>query len=75
MVLVHHNAVVVLATSVTATTRVLPVLADAAMAGRHVPTLLPVLAEAYMTGNTAAMLSLGASQLLLQLKLGLDGVQ
>jgi hypothetical protein len=43
MVLVPHDAVVVLATSVTATSRVLTVLPDAAMAGRHVPALLAVL--------------------------------
>jgi hypothetical protein len=46
MVLVHHNPVVVLATSVTATTGVLPVLAHAAMAGADVTALLAVLAQA-----------------------------
>lgn len=45
MVLVHHDAVVVLATGVSATARMLPVLADATMAGTHVPPLLPVLLQ------------------------------
>ena len=43
VVLVEEDAVVVLATSVTTTAGVLPVLADTAVAGRHVPPLLPVL--------------------------------
>lgn len=43
MVLVEEDSVVVLATSVTTTTRVAPVLANATMAGRHVSPLLPVL--------------------------------
>lgn len=38
MVLVHVGAVVVLATSQTATTRMLPVLADTSMTGRDVAT-------------------------------------
>jgi len=45
MVLVHHDAVVVLATSVTAARRMLAVLANAAMAGTDVTTLLAVLVE------------------------------
>jgi hypothetical protein len=43
VVLVHVNPVVVLTTGVTATTWMLAVLANAAMAGADVPTLLPVL--------------------------------
>ena len=46
MVLVEHDAVVVLATSVTATARMLPVLADTPMTGADMPPLLTVLAEA-----------------------------
>lgn len=46
VVLVKHDAVVVLATSVTAAAGVLAVLADAAMAGRHVAALLTVGLEA-----------------------------
>ncbi len=42
MVLVEHDAVVVLTTSVTAAARVLAVLADTAVAGRHVAALLAV---------------------------------
>jgi hypothetical protein len=45
MVLIHHNAVVVLATSVTAARRVAAVLANAAMAGRNVSALLAVLVK------------------------------
>lgn len=45
MELVHQDAVVVLTTGVTATTRVLAVLADTAVAGAHVTTLLAVLRE------------------------------
>jgi hypothetical protein len=44
--LVHQDAVVVLATGVTATSGVLPVLADAAVAGGDVSPLLPIFAEA-----------------------------
>jgi len=40
VVFVHHDAVVVLATGVTATARVLPVLADTALAVRHVTAQL-----------------------------------
>jgi hypothetical protein len=43
MVLIHHDAVVMLATSVTAASRVLPVLANAAVAGTDVSALLAVL--------------------------------
>ena len=45
MVLVEVDAVVVLATSVTMTTRVLAVLADTTVAGGHVPALLAVLVQ------------------------------
>lgn len=45
MVLVKQDAVVVLATSITATTRVLAVLANATVAGTDVTTLLAVLPE------------------------------
>eukprot|EP00619_Florenciella_sp_RCC1007_P000997 CAMPEP_0205922080 /NCGR_PEP_ID=MMETSP1325-20131115/13892_1 /ASSEMBLY_ACC=CAM_ASM_000708 /TAXON_ID=236786 /ORGANISM="Florenciella sp., Strain RCC1007" /LENGTH=149 /DNA_ID=CAMNT_0053290033 /DNA_START=43 /DNA_END=489 /DNA_ORIENTATION=- len=44
--LIKQNAVVVLATGVTAATGVLAVLADTAMAGRHLATRLTVLGEA-----------------------------
>ena len=43
--LVEKGPVVVLATSVTTTTRMLPVLAHATMTSGHVPALLPVLPE------------------------------
>lgn len=46
VVLVEHDAVVVLATRVTAASRVLPVLANAAMPSADVPALLAVLAQA-----------------------------
>jgi len=46
MVLVEEDAVVVHATGVTATSRVLPVLADTAVPGGHVAALLAVLLEA-----------------------------
>ena len=46
MVLVHHDAVVVLATGVTAAAGMLAVLADTAMAGADVAALLAVLAKA-----------------------------
>ncbi len=46
MVLVHHDPMVVLPTSVTAATGMLPVLAHTAVSGRHMPALLPVLAQA-----------------------------
>jgi hypothetical protein len=45
VVLVHQNAVVVLATGITAATRMLPVLADAAVTHGHVASLLPRLLE------------------------------
>ena len=45
MVLVKQDAVVVLATSITATARVLAVLANAAVAGTDVTALLAVLPE------------------------------
>lgn len=46
VVVVKHDAVVVLSTGVTASTRMLAVLANAAMAGTDVPALLAVLPEA-----------------------------
>ncbi len=45
MVLVHQNPVVVLTTGVTASTRMLAMLANAAMAGADVTAFLPVLPE------------------------------
>lgn len=45
MELVKKDAVVVQATRVTAASRMLAVLADTAMAGRHVPPLFPVLVK------------------------------
>lgn len=45
VVLVHHDAVVVLATGVTATGRMLAVLANAAMAGADVTAVLAVVSE------------------------------
>lgn len=51
--LVPHDAVVVLATSVTAAAGVLAVLADAAVAGRHVAALLAVGLEACNSASTA----------------------
>jgi len=45
MVLVEEDAVVVHATGVTATSRVLPVLADTAVPGGYVAALLAVLLE------------------------------
>ena len=47
MVLVEHDPVVVLASSVTTASWMLPVLADAAMTGGDVSALLAVLAQAY----------------------------
>ena len=52
VLLIEVDAVVVLATSVTATSRMLPVLANAAVAGADVSSLLPVLLEA---GNLHAL--------------------
>ena len=54
VVLVPHDAVVVLATSVTAAARVLAVLADTAMARRHVAALLAVGLEACGGASRAA---------------------
>ena len=45
MVLIEEDPVVVHASGVTTTTRVLPVLADSSMAGADVASLLPVLLE------------------------------
>ena len=46
VVLVHHDAVVVLATRISPTAWMLPVLADTAMAGADVSALLAVLVQA-----------------------------
>ena len=46
MVLVEENPVVVHTSSITTTSWVLPVLADASMPSTDVPSLLPVLLEA-----------------------------
>ena len=51
MVLVEHDAVVVLATGVTASSGVLPVLPDTAMAGTHVPALMPVTLQTCPSGR------------------------
>ncbi len=48
VVLVEHDAVVVLATRITAPSRVLPVLADTPMPGRDVTALFAVLAQTCM---------------------------
>ena len=48
--LVHHDPVVVLATSVTATAGMLAVLAHATMAGADVTTLFAVLLEPCSSG-------------------------
>jgi hypothetical protein len=45
VILVHHDSVVMLPTSVTTAARVLPVLPHAPMAGADVPALLPVLPQ------------------------------
>ncbi len=55
VVLVPHDAVVVLATGVTAAARVLAVLADTAMARRHVAALLAVGLEACGGASRAAV--------------------
>ena len=57
MVLVEHDAVVVLATSVTATARMLPVLPDTSVAGTDMTPLLAVLAETCAAANTAIQTS------------------
>ena len=49
MVLVHHDSVVMLTTSISASSWMLPVLADTAMSSTDVTTLLPVLPETCMT--------------------------
>lgn len=51
VVLVEHDAVVVLATGISATSWVLPVLANTAMTGADVPALLAVLAQACTEDN------------------------
>lgn len=51
VVLVHHDAVVVHATGVTATSWVLPVLANTTMAGTDVAPLLPVLLQVCAMGR------------------------
>jgi len=57
MVLVEHDAVVVLATSITATARMLPVLADTSVAGTDMAPLLAVLAETCAAANTVVKTS------------------
>lgn len=51
VILIEHDAVVVLTTGITATTRMLPVLANAAVAGTDVSALLAVLPQACMGRN------------------------
>eukprot|EP00636_Phaeomonas_parva_P001543 CAMPEP_0118852684 /NCGR_PEP_ID=MMETSP1163-20130328/1584_1 /TAXON_ID=124430 /ORGANISM="Phaeomonas parva, Strain CCMP2877" /LENGTH=286 /DNA_ID=CAMNT_0006785141 /DNA_START=215 /DNA_END=1076 /DNA_ORIENTATION=- len=51
VILIEENAVVVLATGVTAATRVAAVLADTAMAGGHVAALLAVLVKTGRLGG------------------------
>jgi hypothetical protein len=43
VILIHHNTVMVLTTSVTATTRVMTVTSDTTVTGRYVTALFPVL--------------------------------
>ena len=62
MVLVEHDAVMVLATSVTATARMLPVLADTSVAGTDMAPLLTVLAETCTAANTVVEASTIASR-------------
>ena len=45
MVLIEENAMVVLTTGITSTTRVFSVLSDTSMASGDVASLLPVLAQ------------------------------
>jgi hypothetical protein len=45
VVLVHESAVMVLTTSVTATSRMFPVFTNAAMASAYVATLFPILPQ------------------------------
>ena len=49
MVLVHHDSVVMLTTSISASSWMLPVLADTAMSSTDVTTLLSVLPETCIT--------------------------
>ncbi|PWS21457.1 hypothetical protein DKP78_23475, partial [Enterococcus faecium] len=51
VVLVEQDAVVVHPAGVPAPSRVLPVLPDPPVPGRHVPALLPVLLEARCHGS------------------------
>ena len=61
VVLVHHDPVVVLATGVTATGRVLAVLADATVSRGHVTALLAVLVSLRRgnEGGGVSVMSLG----------------
>lgn len=52
VILIHHNSVMVLTTSHTATRRVLAVLADAAVTGGNVTALLAVLVQLRIRGKT-----------------------
>lgn len=52
VILIHHNSVMVLTTSHTATRRVLAVLADAAVTGGNVTALLAVLVQLRNRGKT-----------------------
>ena len=45
MVLVHHNPVMVLSTSISTSSRMLPVLSNTSMTSTDVPALLPVLPQ------------------------------
>jgi len=51
VILIHHNSVMVLTTSHTATRRVLAVLADAAVTGGNVTALLAVLVQLGIAGK------------------------
>ncbi len=66
----------VLATSISASTRVLPVLANAAMAGADMPPLLPVLPQAWNQQQQRALSAVAScirAVLLLQLAARLLG--
>ena len=57
VVLVEHDAVVVLATRITAPSRVLPVLADTPMPCRDVTALFAVLAQTCMHTGTGCLVA------------------
>jgi hypothetical protein len=63
MVFVHHNSVVVLATSISTTSRMLPVLANTAMTSADVTTLLPVFPETCMAESAVSAAPCGLSYL------------